>query len=117
MADSKRTERVGELLLKEISQILLREIKDPRIGLITLTGVDVSKDLRYAKVFVSSLGEKEDKAKNLEGLVSAAGFIRGELGKRLRLKYIPELTFKLDESIEYGIHISKVLEEIKNKDK
>ena len=117
MAGSKRTERINELLLKEISQLLLKEIKDPRIGFVTLTRIEVTKDLRYAKVFVSSLEEKDDKAKSLEGLASAAGFIRGELGKRLRLKYIPELIFKLDESIEYGIHISKVLEEIKNKEK
>ena len=113
MPQSKRIDRVGELLLKEISDILLREIKDPRIGFVTLTRVEVTKDLRHSKVFVSILGENTDKTKALEGLSSAAGYIRGELGRRLRLKYIPELTFKIDNSIEYAAHIAKVLDDIK----
>jgi ribosome-binding factor A len=113
MAHLKRSERVGDLLLKEISQILLKEIKDPRIGFATLTKVEVSKDLRYSKVYVSILGEEAEKISAMEGLSSAAGYIRGELWKRLRIKYIPELTFKLDNSIEYGDHIAQILEKIK----
>jgi ribosome-binding factor A len=113
MPQPKRIDRVGELLLKEISDILLREIKDPRIGFTTLIKVEVTKDLRHAKVFVSIMGEKTDKTKALEGLDSAAGYIRGELGRRLRLRYIPELTFKIDNSIEYAAHIAKVLNDIK----
>ncbi|HUU51156.1 MAG TPA: 30S ribosome-binding factor RbfA [Nitrospinota bacterium] len=117
MPYSKRTERVSGLLLKEISQLLLRDIKDPRIGFSTLTKIEVTKDLRYAKVFVSILGRETDKIQTLRGLVSASGFIRGELGRRLRLKHIPELIFKIDDSIEHAANISKKLEEIKSKDK
>lgn len=114
MLPFKRSERVGELMLEEISTLLLREIKDPRIGFVTLTRVQVSDDLRYAKVFVSILGTLEqEQSQTLQGLQSAAKFMRRELGRRLRLKYVPELTFHLDKSIEYGVHIAKVLEEIK----
>lgn len=118
MLPFKRSERVGELMLEEISTLLLREIKDPRIGFVTLTRVQVSDDLRYAKVFVSILGTLEqEQSQTLQGLQSAAKFMRRELGRRLRLKYVPELTFHLDKSIEYGVHIAKVLEEIKIQEK
>lgn len=117
MPYSRRTERVSELLLKEISQLLLRDIKDPRIGFSTITKIEVTKDLRHAKVFVSILGKETDKIQTLQGLVSAGGFIRGELGRRLRLKHIPELIFKIDDSIEHAANMFKRLEEIKSKDK
>lgn len=108
-----RTQRVAEEMKKEISNIIINEIKDPRIsGLITITSVDISDDLRHAKVFVSIYGEKEKKMKTIEGLKNATGFIRREVGNRIRLRYTPEIVFKLDESIEHGVNIAKLLKEV-----
>jgi ribosome-binding factor A len=110
-----RTAKVNALIKSEISDIIRRKIKDPRIGFATITSVEVSKDLRVAKVFVSVYGDEESKKKTLEGLISAAGFVHNELRKRLRIKIIPEIIFKIDTSIEYGIHISKMIEDLKEK--
>lgn len=107
-----RTDRVGETIKKEISNLLQREIKDPRIGFVSLTRVKVSKDLRYATVHVSIMGDEEAKRVSMEGLTSATGFIRRELWKRLRMRRVPELDFKMDDSIEYGVHISKLLRDL-----
>ncbi|MBI4640455.1 MAG: 30S ribosome-binding factor RbfA [Candidatus Tectomicrobia bacterium] len=117
MFQFKRTDRLGELILAEIADLLLRGIKDPRIGFATLTRVEVTDDLRYAKVFVSILGEEKEKKRTMAGLKSASGFIRGQLGKRLRLRYTPELTFKLDESIAYSAHIADLLRSLDNQKK
>ncbi|MFV1951712.1 MAG: 30S ribosome-binding factor RbfA [Nitrospinota bacterium] len=111
----KRSKRVGGIVLQEISQILLRDIKDPRIGFATLTGIEVSDDLKYAKVFVSILGEEDEKTNTLKGLQSASGFIRRELGSRIRLRSIPELIFKIDTSLEHGAYINKILEDLNKK--
>ncbi|NPV42995.1 MAG: 30S ribosome-binding factor RbfA [Firmicutes bacterium] len=112
-----RTQRVAEEMKKEISNIIINEIKDPRIsGLITITSVDISDDLRHARVFVSIYGEKEEKMKTIEGLKNATGFIRREVGNRIRLRYTPEIVFKLDESIEHGINIAKLLKEVGTQD-
>ncbi|MBI5182823.1 MAG: 30S ribosome-binding factor RbfA [Nitrospinae bacterium] len=108
----KRSKRVGGVLLHEISQILLKDIKDPRIGFATLTEVEVSNDLKYAKVFVSILGEESEKKNTIKGLQSASGFIRRELGSRIRLRFIPELIFKIDNSLEHGAYINKILEDL-----
>jgi len=113
--ESVRTSKVESLIKAEISEIISRKIKDTRIGFVTITSVKVSKDLRLAKVFVSIYGSDEDKKKTLEGLTSASKFIHNELKKRLRIKIIPEIVFKIDTSIEYGIYISKVIEELKKK--
>lgn len=130
MLSYKRTERVGDLIKGEIADIILRKIKDPRIGSITVTAVAVSEDLRHAKVFVSILGEgagrragagtsKEATEKEatekatLAGLSSAAGFIRGELGKRLRLRYIPTLSFQRDRSLERAAVVYELMEGLK----
>lgn len=92
--------------------MLLHEIRDPRIGFVTLTSIKLSDDLRNAKVFVSVLGEnKKDTA--LEGLNSASNYIRKEIGKRIRIRYTPELVFKIDESIEQSMRINRILEELK----
>ncbi len=103
----KRADRVGDLMAQEIADILMRKIKDPRIGFVTITGVDVSDDLRNAKVFVSVYGE--GRAETLKGLASAAPFIRSELGRRMRMKHIPELLFRFDESVARGAHIMELL--------
>lgn len=111
-----RSERVAALILQEISSMLVKGLKDPRIGFVSVTRVLVSKDLRNAKVFVSVMGNQDERENTLNGLISAQGFIKRELGKRLRLRYIPDLIFKYDDSIAYGIHISEILDDLsKNK--
>ncbi|MCJ8010648.1 30S ribosome-binding factor RbfA [Paenibacillus sp. KQZ6P-2] len=107
-----RVGRVGEQIKKELSQLIQTELKDPRIGFLTVTGVDVTNDLSQAKVYLSVLGDEEQKANSLKALDKASGFLRSELGKRIRLRHTPELIFKFDESIAYGSHIEKLLGEI-----
>jgi ribosome-binding factor A len=99
---------------QEIADILMRKIKDPRIGFVTVTDVEVADDLRNAKVFVSVYGS--EKAATLKGLESASPFIRSELGRRMRMKFIPELLFRYDDSVERGAHINELLHEIQEKD-
>ncbi|MFT9847813.1 30S ribosome-binding factor RbfA [Aneurinibacillus sp. REN35] len=108
-----RTNRVGEQIKKELSQIIQREIKDPRIGFVTVTGVEVSGDLSQAKVFISVLGGDEQRSDTLKALEKAKGFMRGEIGRRVRLRHTPDLLFKFDESVEYGSRIESLLHEIK----
>ena len=117
MLEYKRTDRVGEVIREEISSILLEEIKDPRIQFVSVTGVKVSPDLKHAKIFVSILGSEQKKEEVFKGLRSARGFIQKNLGKKLRLRYTPEITFKMDTSIEHGLHIYELLEEIKNEER
>ncbi|MFC7679561.1 30S ribosome-binding factor RbfA [Paenibacillus sp. GCM10028914] len=111
-----RTGRVSEQIKKELSQLIQTELKDPRIGFITVTGVDVTNDLSQAKVYLSVLGDDDQKAATLKGLEKASGFLRSELGKRIRLRHVPELIFKFDESIAYGSRIEKLLGEIGEQD-
>jgi ribosome-binding factor A len=107
-----RVGRVGEQIKKEISQIIQSELKDPRIGFITVTGVDVTNDLSQAKVFLSVLGTDEQKEDTLKALGRSSGFIRSELGKRIRLRKIPELLFRFDASIDYGTRIERLLDQV-----
>jgi ribosome-binding factor A len=109
-SDYKRTDRVGDLMRVEIADLLLRKVKDPRIGFVTVTGVRVSADLRHAVVFVSLLGEGPVVADTLRALDRAGGFIRGELGRRLRMKYTPELVFKHDATPTQAARIEAVLD-------
>jgi ribosome-binding factor A len=104
-----RQERVAEQMRKEISDLMRTEIKDPGIGFSTVTRVEVAGDLQHAKVFVSVYGSDEEKKSTMAALTRASGFIRGEIGRRLRLRVSPELSFKLDESSEYSAHIETVL--------
>jgi ribosome-binding factor A len=108
--ESQRTERVGDLMRAEIADLLLRKVKDPRIGFVTVTGVKVSPDLRHATVFVSLLEEGPIVEETLNALGRAAGFIRTEMGRRLRLKYTPELVFREDPTPRQAAHIEAVLE-------
>ena len=101
---------------QEIADILMRKIKDPRIGFVTVTDVDVADDIRNATVYVSVYGSDADKQSSLKGLRSAAAFIRSELGKRMRLRYVPELLFRFDNAVERGAHIMELLNEIGKKD-
>lgn len=97
--------------------MILEEIKDPRIkGMVSITEINVTKDLRYAKVYISIYGNEEEKKETIEGLKSASGYIRHEIGKRIKMRYTPEISFELDKSIEYGVHISEVLKELKNQE-
>lgn len=109
---SQRTQRVGDLLRLEISELILLRIKDPRLGFVTVTSVEVSADLRHAKVYVACPGTREELEKSVAILSGAAGFIRSELFKRVHLRIIPELLFKADTSIEHGVRISKILREL-----
>lgn len=104
---------MADQIKAEIADILTRKLKDPRIGFVTVTAVEVTDDLRYAKVFVSILGADPEQAKGIEVLSHACGFIRSELGRRLRVKFLPNLSFHLDHSSEKGTHILQLLEEIK----
>lgn len=114
---SDRTRRVGESIKEELALMVERgQVKDPRIGFITFTDVDLSKDIKHARVYFSSLGNTKQKAAAAEGLNSARGFIRTELGKRLRLKYTPELEFKFDETVEASAKISKLLHQLRAKE-
>ncbi|NLW07382.1 MAG: 30S ribosome-binding factor RbfA [Clostridia bacterium] len=110
-----RNQRVAEQMKKEIAQVLRDELKDPRleVGLVTVTGVELSNDLRYAKVYVSIYGNENHKVQAMEGLKRAASFVRREIGQRLSLRYTPEITFKLDSSIEHGDHINRLLSRVK----
>jgi ribosome-binding factor A len=114
MMRGKRSDKVGDQMRKEISEILLKELKDPRIGFVTITKVAVSADLRQAKVYYSVFGGEEEKADSLQGLESATGYIKRELGRRMRLKYMPEITFLFDDSLEYGAHIEELLQAAKD---
>jgi len=108
---------VAEAIRKEVSTILQGELKDPRLGFVTITNVEVTADLRYAKIFFSVLGNDEDYAKTKKALDSGLGFIRKLIAQRIQLRFAPELSFREDRSSEYSVHIQKVLDEIKELDK
>lgn len=110
---NRRSERVGEMIRSRISALIIRGLRDPRIGMTTVTGVKMSPDLKQARVFISVLGSEEDRRRSLEGLSSAAAHIRHEIGVELRLKNTPELTFVYDSSIEYGARIEELLQQVK----
>lgn len=104
-----RVEKVQELMKQEISEIILRELKDPRIGFVTVTQVACTGDLREAKVYVSIMGRDEQVKASWEGLMSSLGFIRREVGRRIRLRFTPEIRFALDRSLDYSAHIQELL--------
>jgi len=108
-----RVEKLQELMKQEISEIILRELKDPRIGFITVTSVECTGDLREAKVYVSLMGNEKQIKDSWQGLMSSLGFIRREIGKRIRLRFTPELKFELDKSLDYSAHIQELLLKIK----
>ncbi|XID95084.1 30S ribosome-binding factor RbfA [Paenibacillaceae bacterium WGS1546] len=107
-----RVGRVGEQVKKEISSIIQTELKDPRIGFITVTGVDITNDLSLARVYLSILGSEEQKEETLKAIGRANGFLRSELGRRVKLRHTPAIEFRFDSSIEYGSRIEALLEKI-----
>jgi len=115
MLPYKRSDRVGDLIREEVADIIMYKLKDPRIGFVTVTGADLTPDLKSARIFVSILKE-EDREQTLEILNASKNFIRSALRKRLKMKIIPTVEFRLDTSIEYGFKIDKLLKEIKNSD-
>ncbi|AYF07822.1 30S ribosome-binding factor RbfA [Bacillus sp. GX] len=112
-----RANRVGEQMKKELGDIISRKIKDPRVGFVTVTDVQVSGDLQIATVYISVLGDEEQKESTLKGLAKAKGFIRSEIGQRIRLRKTPEISFEFDESIGYGHRIDTLLHQINKDDK
>jgi ribosome-binding factor A len=107
-----RVNRISEEYKREISDIIKNGIKDPRIADFTsVMSVDVTRDLKYAKVYISVLGDEKKKEDTMIGLRSAAGYVRKEMGKRVKLRYTPEIIFELDTTIEHGIYISKLIDE------
>lgn len=109
-----RQQRVAEAVKEEISDLIQNEMKDPRIGLASVVRAEISRDLRVARVYVSVLGDDEDRKRCLAGLKSATGFLRSELAKRIRLRVTPELEFRMDDSIEHGVHIARILRDLKH---
>ena len=109
MAKQLRVEKLQELIKQEMGKMLLTDLKDPRIGFVTVTDVEMTGDLREAKIYVSIMGGEEQVKSSLEGLQSALGFIRREIGQRIRLRFTPEISFALDTSLDYGDHIQKLL--------
>ena len=106
-----RMRRVDEALRSVLSDAITKDLKDPRVGFVTVTGVKTSPDLRHARVYVSVLGDAETRDATLEGLASAHGFLQGRLAAELKLKHTPALAFEYDESIDRGMRISRLLEE------
>ncbi|MBN2645322.1 MAG: 30S ribosome-binding factor RbfA [Desulfuromonadaceae bacterium] len=117
---SQRAQRVGEQIQKELADLFLRGLRDPRVGFVTINSVDVTTDLSLARVYYTVMATDEDaEEKRREtqlGLESAVSFLRRELGKRLKLRHIPDLAFRYDTSIEYGCHIEQLLKEIHQND-
>lgn len=111
-----RAHRLAEEIKREIAQILQEEIKDPGIGFASITQVEVSNDLRHAKIHVSVLGSQEERQRTLAALQRANGFIRSEIARRIRLRYAPELSFKMDSSIEHGVRIAALLNEVRREE-
>lgn len=113
MLAGKRAVRVGDLLLREIAALIMNRVKDPRVKGVTLTGVHMSKDLKNARIFYSLIGDEKAILEAQSGLDSARGFIKREIALRMDLKYVPEIVFKHDPSLEMGEHLEKLFQKIK----
>ncbi|MGE5842639.1 MAG: 30S ribosome-binding factor RbfA [Deltaproteobacteria bacterium] len=113
MLPGRRADRVGDLMLREIADLLMTRVKDPRVKKTTVTGIVVSKDLRYAKVYYSLIGTEAELLEAQKGLESATGFIKREVGLRMSLRYMPEIVFKHDPSLAEGDHMEKLFRRLK----
>jgi len=116
MLPGRRANRVGDLILREIADLLMTRVKDPRVKKTTVTGIVVSKDLRYAKVFYSLIGTEQEMLEAQRGLESATGFIKREIGLRMDLKYVPDIVFRHDPSLAEGDHMEKLLQKLKKEE-
>lgn len=113
MAHQRRIERINQLLKEELARLIRREVKDPRVSSVTITGVDTTEDLRHATVHVRTLGDRIPVAEAIEGLRSAAGYLRGSLGRELHLRRIPEFVWEADRTLERVARIEALLDEVK----
>ena len=113
---SRRQIQVADEIREIFAVLLQRELKDPRIGFVTVTGAEVSSDLKYAKIHVSVLGSPEEKRDTMAALTSSRGFVRREIASRMSIRFTPEITFKLDQSLEYSDNINRLLNELKQAD-
>jgi ribosome-binding factor A len=109
----QRSDRVGDLLVESIAELLRKEIRDPRLGAVTITAAKVTKDLRHARIYFNLLGGREHKSEVLAGLESATGFIRSKLGKQLNLRFVPTLEFVYDETADEARRIEDLLKQVK----
>ncbi len=116
MPNPHRQEKLGEQIAVEVSDLLRTRMKDPRVGFASITHVEVSGDLRHAKIFVSVMGEPDEKKSTMEALHHATGFLRHELAERLTVRFMPEILFKLDNSIEQGTHILGLIRQLENQE-
>ena len=111
-SDRKRAQRVGELILHELANVITNELKDPRVGFVTVTEVRVTGDLRSARVFVSILGPPEQRAASIDGLRAAAGYLKHILSERLELRWVPDLAFEADESLDRAQRLESIMQAI-----
>jgi ribosome-binding factor A len=116
MLPGRRATRIGDQVLREMADLIVRRVKDPRVDGITLTGIFISKDLKYARVYYSVMGDEKAVLLAKAGLDSAKGFIKREIGLRLELKYVPDLIFKYDPSLSTGAHMEKLFQQITRED-
>jgi ribosome-binding factor A len=112
MRNNRREDQLSGVITRELSDLIRTRMKDPRIGFASITGVELSHDLRYAKVFVSVLGSSEEQRETMRGLGSARGFLRHELAQRLTIRHVPEIAFHLDESIARGARVLDLLKQV-----
>ena len=119
MREFKRTDRVADQLHKELAVLIQREVKDPRLGMVTVSGATVSRDLGYADIYVTLLGEQDPERikENLQVLKRAAGFLRSQIAQRIKLRHVPELRFHFDESVVRGQHLSSLIDEAVSSDR
>ena len=110
----KRADRVSEAIKREVSVMLTQEVKDPGIHFVTVTDVETTDDLRYAKIFVSIMGDEKTRQDSMKGLERAKGFLRAEIGRRLQLRYTPEIQFRLDKSLDHAMRIKGLLNQLKS---
>ncbi|WP_312932297.1 30S ribosome-binding factor RbfA [Pseudomonas sp.] len=114
-----RTQRIGDQMQRELAELIRREVKDPRVGLVTITAVDVSRDVGHAKVFITVMGDEDGTAvpETLKALKSAASFLRLHLGRSMQLRSVPQLHFHYDESVSRGVHLSALIERAVSEDR
>jgi ribosome-binding factor A len=112
MQPSRRPQRLALQIQQEVSLMISRDMKDRRVGFVTVTGVQLTPDLRHARIFISMMGSESEKEETLEALNHATGWVRHELGQRIRMKFIPDIVFQFDTSQEYGEHIDRLIDEI-----
>jgi ribosome-binding factor A len=112
MQPSRRPQRLALQIQQEVSLMISRDMKDRRVGFVTVTGVQLTPDLRHARIFISMMGSESEKKESLEALNHATGWVRHELGQRIRMKFLPEVVFQFDTSQEYGEHIDQLIDEI-----